>query len=89
MPRKLSLLLVEDTQSTKNVRIYIINIIMYMFSSFSYHMIAIYFSSLHQNIFLWEKLFILGRSDTFANDCISIFKYIFTMTVVLVHFTMS
>ena len=35
-------------------------------------MIAIYFSSLHQNIFLWEKLFILGWSDTFANDCTSV-----------------
>ena len=66
---KLSLMLVEDTQSIKNVCIYIINIVMYMFSSFSYDMIAIYFSSLHQNIFLWEKLFILGWSDTFANDC--------------------
>ena len=42
---------------------------MYMFSSFSYGMIAIYFSSLHQNIFLWEKLFILGWSHTLANDC--------------------
>ena len=47
--------LVEDTQSTKNVCIYIINIVIYMFPSFSHNIIAIYFSSLYQNNFFVGK----------------------------------
>ena len=52
---KLLLMLMKETQSTKNVCIYVINIIIYMFPSFSYDMIAIYFSLLHQNSFFVEK----------------------------------
>ena len=41
-----------------------------MFLSFSYNIIAIYFSSLYQNKFFVGKNFvgILGWSDTFANQ---------------------